>query len=72
MILVKAECIQSSTYFLQLAAAILVKVTARSWGADLSMKDVFFFFFWLYQAAGGILVPRLGIEPMPVALEAQF
>ena len=27
--------------------------------------------FWLYHAAGGILVPQPGIEPVPPALEAQ-
>ena len=32
----------------------------------------FFSFFWLHQGACGIFVPRLGIEPMPVALETQF
>ena len=28
-------------------------------------------FFWSRQAAGGILVPRPGIEPAPPAVEAQ-
>ena len=27
--------------------------------------------FWLYHAAGGILVPQPGTEPVPPALEAQ-
>ena len=28
-------------------------------------------FFWLHQAAGEIVAPRPGIEPTPLALEAQ-
>ena len=31
----------------------------------------FFFTFWPYQSAYGILVSQLGIEPVPPALEPQ-
>ena len=35
-------------------------------------KLVFFFFnFWLYRAACGILVPQPGIEPAPPAVEVR-
>ena len=31
----------------------------------------FFFFFWPYHTAGGILVPQPGIQTAPPALEVQ-
>lgn len=31
----------------------------------------FVFFFWLYRATCGILVPQSGIEPGPPVVEAQ-
>ena len=31
----------------------------------------FFWFFWPHHTACGILVPRPGIEPVPLAVEAQ-
>ena len=37
----------------------------------MSYYPPFFFFFLLQRRACGILVPRPGIEPMPLALEAQ-
>ena len=30
---------------------------------------LFFYLFWLYHAACGILVPWLGIEPIPPVME---
>ena len=35
------------------------------------MSSSSFSFFWPYHIAHGILVPQLGIEPMPPSLEAQ-
>ena len=37
----------------------------------LSIFFSFSFFFWLYHEACGTLVPQPGIDPMPLALEAQ-
>ena len=34
-------------------------------------QNLFFFFFWLHRMACGILVPRTGIEPAPLAVRAQ-
>ena len=39
--------------------------------ADTPVVFFFFFSFWLCCEACGILVPQLGIEPMPLAMEAQ-
>ena len=36
-----------------------------------SWKAFSFFFFWPHRAACGILVPQPGIEPRPLAVEAQ-
>ena len=35
------------------------------------LLGIFFFFFWLHHAACGILVPLLGIEPRPLAVNAR-
>ena len=34
------------------------------------MLNIQTWFFWLHHTACGILVPHLGIEPMPPAVEA--
>ena len=36
-----------------------------TWSQLISQLHLFFFFFWLYHTACGILVPWPGMEPMP-------